>query len=544
MKTQDPLEKIAIRIRNYIKGTSLLISAVETYKKLEWFLHRDFALRIILRTLTEVQFLDELRELEIYERAESNKKSEEVDEVDDTHDFMADEVKHSIINTKLSRNQLLEADWEARKLGVQASYGRTDIIMKKIEQGPAGWIDVIDDIAFIDDSDVRLMLYCELAEAAICVQHPNSAHFFKLVHDTMNQVVVPDTWKDDPSPLTHPLYPLASLYGAAKRYEDYVSLVKRLPQPDRDVLIYGAIETWVLSETDLVMLLTLVDEIEHRLEKVSALCTIAFLQASESRDLAVETLNRAEQLLSEAQDDEELYDLQRHMTAGEIMKVKLEIGSEELDAYEMDEGEELVSNLLNLELNVVDKALEKGHVRKARKLADEIRDDKQQAIAYGWIAFEHIRRGQSERAYALLAKDLSSHQRLRPIAELMWRLLNAPHGLFYNHVGPYITLAVKTATADLKDHMNDELRESYIRVLVYAGQRLVNDAGKALATSDPSQRSKQLQAEFLKALQARHFRHLPKLALLLTSEDKGVILDKLKDRERNIAEAAMLACEL
>lgn len=544
MKTQDSSERIAINIKNYLYGVGLLIGTVDTLKKMTWFIERSSALRTISRTLTNVQFIDELRGLEIQEQSKTDRENFYDDEGD--HSYIIDEVKRSIVQTKLARGQAFEADWEARKIGSQTPYARMDIIGEKIKQGSSLWNDVIDDISFIEDPNDRLMLLCELAEAAIKAQHADSARFFKLVHDAVKQAIVPDDWNTDPSPITHPLAPLVSLYGTAHRHDDCIELLKKLSQPARDVLISHAIDIWQVSGMDMKKLLAHTDEIVHRLEKVSVLCRIAYYITTDHPDSAHEILLRAEQLLDEAHGDPELYDCQREMTAGEIMQVKVELGEEGfIDTDSMDEKERLVSGLLNLELDVVDKALEKGHVRKAKRLADQIMDDTQQAIAYGWIAYEHIKRAQSDRAQRLLTKDLSPRERIRPISELMWRLSQdkADHH-FYGHAGTYLSLAAKTAKEDLKDTMDDELRQHYIRILAYAGSRIVTDAKKRLATSNSEQRSNQLQVAFTEALQARHHRYLPKLALLLTPEDRKALLENLKDQERRTAEAAMLACEL
>lgn len=544
MKTQDPSEIIAIHIRNYVRGAGLLIGAVETFKRMEWYFERSFALRIISRTLTEVQFIDELRGLELHEHSRADREDEYDD---DDSDFFTGEVKHSIVQAKLSRGQVLEADWEAHRIESQVPYARIDIIKNKIEQGPLQWNDVIDDISFLDDPNDRLMLLCELAEAAFKAHHADSARFFKFVHDSVKQAVVPDGWRDDPAPYNHPLAPLALLYEAANRHEDYIAFMKGVPQPDRDVLMADAIHSWLLRGTDAKRLLAYADEIERRLEKASTLCAIAHFQAAEDPNSARETLIRAEQLLNEAHDDPGQHDHEHSMVAGEIMKVKLALGDEKsVDTYLMDEEEEMVSDLLNLELDAVSKALEKGHVRKAKSLADQIIDDDQQAIAYGWIAYEHIKRAKADSAYALLAQGLSPYSRLRPIAELMWRLSqDGVHHFFYNQSGTFVSLAIKTAKEDLKDKMDDELRQHYIRVLVYAARRLVIDAKNELATSDPDERSKQLQTEFVKVLQARSQRYLPKLALLLTLDDRKLILENcIQNEERRMAEAAMLACEL
>lgn len=526
----------------------MLIGAVETSKKITWSLTRDTSLRIISKALAEIKFIDELRILDQNEQSIMSVDDEEEDGDNASSNFAVGEVKHSIVQVKLSRGQVFEADWEALKAQSYAPHARMDIIRHKIEQGPLQWNDVIDDIAHLDDVSDRFMLLCELAEAAVTIQHTDSARFFKLVHDSMKEVTVPDSWSADPSPISHPLAPLASLYGAGNRHEDYIAFIKEMPQPDRDILIAYAIIVWLWNDVDTRKLLAYADEIEHHILKAEALCDIAYWQASDHSDIAQKTLTYAEQLFDEARDERELYSYQREMTAGQIIKVKLKLGNEELvDTYSMNEEEELVSNLLHLELDVIDKALEKGHVQKAKKLADQIIDDKQQAIAYGWIAYEFIKRAKTDRALHLITQELSPYSRLRPIAELMWRLSQASGSLFYgnNNAGTFVALAIKTMKEDLKDTINDELRASYIRVLIYAGKRIVTDSKNELTTSNPTLRSKQLTAEFTKALTAQNRRFLPKLALLLTPDDKKSILKSCANREiRHMAEAAMLACEL
>ncbi|MEK7649026.1 MAG: hypothetical protein AAB400_03905, partial [Patescibacteria group bacterium] len=323
-------------IKNYVRGIHILIGAVETSKKIQWFLTRITALGIVSKALAEVDFIDELRGLEISEqkRAALNNADDEVD------DSLIGEVKHSIIQTKLSRGQLFEADWEAHKAEPLAPYASINIIRHKIEQGPLQWKDALDSIAYLDNAEDRFMLLCELAEVALTIRHADGAHFFKLVHDAIKEVIIPEEWSSDPAPHTHPLAPLASLYAAANKHDYYVEFLKGLPQPDHDVLLSYAIGLWRQQDMDTKKLLTFTDEIEHRLEKASTLSEIAYLEAVSNPESAREILRHAEQLVDEAHDEPELHDFQREMVAGEIMKVRLELGDEEfVDTYLMDEKE-------------------------------------------------------------------------------------------------------------------------------------------------------------------------------------------------------------